>query len=67
MTAEIKARKSNKEKPKAVLAIMNNIDEDELGEVGPTSRPMHVPSPHTNIGMVNHFPSTYRDLQLIPL
>ena len=58
MTAEIKARKSNKEKLKTFLAVMNSMDEDELGEVGPTSRPMHVPSLHTNTSMVNHFPST---------
>ena len=37
---------------------MNSMDEDELGEVGPISRLMHVPSPHNNIGMVNHFHST---------
>ena len=58
MTAKIKARKSNKEKLKAVLVVMNSMEEDELGEVGLIPRSMHAPSPQTNTGTVNHLHST---------
>ena len=43
--AEIKARKTNKEKLKAVLAVIDSMDEDELGEVGSVPRPVQLPSP----------------------
>ena len=47
VTTEIKARKSNKEKLKAVLAVMNSMEENELEKVGSIPRSMHVPSPQT--------------------
>ena len=50
MTAKIKARKSNKEKLKAMLAVIDNMDEDELGEVGSVSKPVQLPSPQENTG-----------------
>ena len=43
-------RKSNKEKLKAVLAVIDSMDEEELGEVGSVSRPVQLPSPQENTG-----------------
>ena len=52
VTAEIKTRKSSKEKLKAMLAIIDSMDEDELGEVGSVSRPVQLPSPQENTSSV---------------
>ena len=57
MTAEIKARKTNKEKLKAVLAVIDSMDEDELGEVGSVPRSIQTPSRQANTSTVNHLPS----------
>ena len=57
VTVEIKVRKTNKEKLKAVLAVIDSMDEDELGEVGSVPRLVHLPSLQENIGFVIDNPS----------
>ena len=50
VASEVKARKSNKEKLKAVLAVIDSMDDEELGEVGSTPKASQLPSPQTNSG-----------------
>ena len=50
VASEVKARKSNKEKLKVVLAVIDNMYDDELGEVGSVPRPSQLPSLQTNSG-----------------
>ena len=57
VTTEIKARKTNKEKLKAVLAVIDSMDEDELGEVGSIPKSVQLPSPQENTGTVIDNPS----------
>ena len=57
VTAEIKATKTNKEKLKAVLAVIDSIDEDELGDVGSIPRLVQLPSPQENTSTAIDNPS----------
>ena len=50
VASEVKAHKTNKEKLKAVLVIIDSIDDEELGEVGSVPKPSQFPSPQTNLG-----------------
>ena len=53
VASEVKAHKSNKEKLKVVLAVIDSMDDEELGEVGLTPKSIQLPSPHTNLGTPN--------------
>ena len=48
--SETKARKLNTEKLKAVMAIIDNIDDDELGDAACDPKPMQHFSPLLNTG-----------------
>ena len=50
VASEVKAWKSNKEKFKAVLAVIDIMDDEELSEVGSVPKPSQVPSLQTNLG-----------------
>ena len=43
--SETKARKLNKEKLNAILAVIDSIDDDELGDVAYDPKPMQHSSP----------------------
>ena len=50
MASEGKAHRPNKDKLKAVLVVINSMDNEDLGEVGSTPKSIQLPSPHTNSG-----------------
>ena len=50
---EVKAHRSNKDMLKAVLAVIDSMDDEELEEVSLAPKYIQLPSPHTNLGTPN--------------